>query len=72
MNLELIRAVARSSQQDLATDGRAARRAARLRADPALAARLVRSILSSGVGTREGAQPRRSEPIETGVDPDGR
>jgi hypothetical protein len=54
MNPQLIRAIARSSRQDLAADVRAERRAARLRADPILRARLVRSILFGGGLARGG------------------
>jgi hypothetical protein len=46
MNPQLIRAIARASQQDSEADLRAGRRAARLRADPLRAAQLVRSILA--------------------------
>jgi hypothetical protein len=53
MNPQLIRAVARSSRQDLAADVRAGRRAALLRADPILRARLVRSILFGGGFARQ-------------------
>jgi hypothetical protein len=59
MNPELIRVLARSNRQDLAADLRAERRAARLRADPSLGARVLRSILASERTPRPEQERRR-------------
>jgi len=60
MNPRLVEAVARSSRQNAPGEARAARRAARLKAHPKLAAQLVRSILSSEQSARTETERRRA------------
>ena len=64
MNPQLIWAVAQAHQEDLLRDAREARRAAALRAKPTFAARLIRSILSSGGEPRPATERPRVKPVE--------
>ena len=65
MNSQLMQAVAESRQQDMLREARQARRVAGLRARPTFAARLIRSIISSGGARQPAAELPIGKPLES-------